>query len=284
MVGLIDFHGLKTAWRVSKPEFAVSVITFLAVLGLGIELGVLIGAGISLAIVLRRAATPNTATLGKVPDNVPKYGGTWRDTSRFENSVTPPEAIILRVDGPIFFANCTTIQNRCVDIVKNWAIIENEVAKGDMNATHPSLPTNWSPSDKDKIDDADENSTKKQEKGEDSSKKRKKRLSKFVLCLSNCDYLDLSGVHMIHMLDDILSSRQIRLALAGPHGAIRDMVKRADKAEKQHSHHMSERTFATIDSAIKGLDAVKLHHASSQQDTSEMQTAKRVDVELGESI
>ena len=51
VVGLIDFHGFKTAWRVSKPEFTVSVVTFVAVLGLGIELGVLIGAGISLAIV-----------------------------------------------------------------------------------------------------------------------------------------------------------------------------------------------------------------------------------------
>ena len=65
VVGLIDFHGFKTAWRVSKPEFTVSVVTFVAVLGLGIELGVLIGAGISLAIVLRRAASPNTATARK---------------------------------------------------------------------------------------------------------------------------------------------------------------------------------------------------------------------------
>ena len=205
--------------------------------------------------------------------------------------MTPPEAVVLRVDGPIFFANCATIQNRCVDIVKNWNIIENEIAKGDLNATHPSLPTNWN---KDENDD-DEPSTKAQEKSDKSlvrndsldekdptKMKKREKLSKFVLCLSSCDYLDLSGVHMIHMLDDILSSRHIRLALAGPHGAIRDMINRADKAEKSHSHHLSERVFGTIDSAIQGLDSVKLHHTEQSSTTQEKKSVKAGDVELGE--
>ena len=77
--------------------------------------------------------------------------------------MTPPEAVVLRVDGPIFFANCATIQNRCVDLVKNWNIIENEIAKGDLNATHPSLPTNWN-----KDENEDEPSTKAQEKSDKS--------------------------------------------------------------------------------------------------------------------
>ena len=76
VVGLVDVDAFVTSWRVFKPEFIVSSFTFISVLGLGIEIGVLMGAALSVCFALRRAAVPRVVILGRVHDQVPHAGGT----------------------------------------------------------------------------------------------------------------------------------------------------------------------------------------------------------------
>jgi high affinity sulfate transporter 1 len=64
--GLIKVKALKRIWRFSRAEFAVAAFAVLGVLGSGLLRGVLIGAVLSLLLLLRRSARPEVAELGRV--------------------------------------------------------------------------------------------------------------------------------------------------------------------------------------------------------------------------
>ena len=54
-------------WRVSRFEFSVSMVAFAAVLLLGILKGVMVAVVVSLLLLIRRAAHPHVAFLGRIP-------------------------------------------------------------------------------------------------------------------------------------------------------------------------------------------------------------------------
>ena len=65
--GLVNLRELRHVWRVSRFEFIVSMVAFAAVLLLGILKGVMVAVVFSLLLLIRRAARPNVAFLGRIP-------------------------------------------------------------------------------------------------------------------------------------------------------------------------------------------------------------------------
>ena len=64
VANLIEFHTPKHLWRTDKLDFGVYLIALLATVGLGIEEGLMVGAGISLMRIIKLASIPHTALLG----------------------------------------------------------------------------------------------------------------------------------------------------------------------------------------------------------------------------
>jgi hypothetical protein len=78
--------------------------------GAGIELGLLVGAGVSVLRIVEKAAQPHTAVLGRMPD-----GASFRNVRRFPTLAVPvPGVVIVRLDGPLFFANVALFVDRVV--------------------------------------------------------------------------------------------------------------------------------------------------------------------------
>eukprot|EP00940_MAST-03C_sp_MAST-3C-sp2_P002087 g2087.t1 len=285
VTGLIDFKSISTAYRVSRSEFWVTVGTFIGVLALGIEVGVLIGAALSVAMVLRRAAAPNMVQVGKVKSDVPHFGGTWRDTTRFKDTIKPPETVILRVDAAIFFANCGAIQAQCLKALQEWDSVTRDVGlgtkKNDAIKRHVSLPVAWEPPADDgqetkdekkdtntKVDSPSASKTKDEAPnvpltGSDVEKGTSSTITRFVLHLANVSYIDLSGLHMVHHLDEMLESRGILLGLSKPRGPVRDVLEKAsrhhvlDEGNHDPKHvPLENRIYASIDDAIDGLKKI----------------------------
>lgn len=98
--GLIDIRELRHVWRVSRYEFFVSVIGFAAVLVLGILKGVIFAVLASMLLLIRRAAHPRVAILGRIP-------GTRRfsDIQRHPDNEVFPGVLILRVEGSLLYFN-----------------------------------------------------------------------------------------------------------------------------------------------------------------------------------
>jgi len=63
---LIDFHTPQHLWRVSRPDFLVFLVAFVATLLLGIEEGILVAALLSLGVVIKQTTSPHWAMMGRL--------------------------------------------------------------------------------------------------------------------------------------------------------------------------------------------------------------------------
>jgi SulP family sulfate permease len=109
--GLIDIRELRHVWRVSRHEFLVAMVAFAAVLLLGILKGVIFAVLVSMLLVVRRAASPHVAILGRIP-------GTHRFSDIERNPDNEPirGALMFRVEASLLYFNAehvrTTLRSR----------------------------------------------------------------------------------------------------------------------------------------------------------------------------
>jgi high affinity sulfate transporter 1 len=104
--GLVNVRELRHVWRVSRYEFAVAMIAFAAVLLLGILKGVMVAVVVSLLLLLRRAASPNVAFLGRIP-------GTriFSDLERNPDNQVVPAVLVVRVEASLLYFNAEHVRD-----------------------------------------------------------------------------------------------------------------------------------------------------------------------------
>jgi SulP family sulfate permease len=98
--GLIDIKEVRHLWHVDRTDLAFLAITFAATLSLGIEQGILLGAASSLVVFIYRTTTPHLAVLGRLPGTT-----VYRNISRFDDAITTPGVLAVRVDSEFYFGN-----------------------------------------------------------------------------------------------------------------------------------------------------------------------------------
>jgi sulfate permease, SulP family len=113
VTSLFKLAELKRLWHYHKGEFAVAIAALLGVLGAGLLDGVLIGAVISLLLLLGHASQPHIAFLGRIP-------GTQRfsDVERHPDNEPTPGVLAFRVESSILYMNTEYILDTVVDRVK----------------------------------------------------------------------------------------------------------------------------------------------------------------------
>ncbi len=111
VLGLIDLATLKHVWHYNKADAAALIITFIAVLALGVEIG--IGAGVVLTIILFlwRTSRPHVAVVGRLGDSE-----TYRNVLRHPVKTCPHIAAI-RVDESLYFANTKFLEDTVLGLV-----------------------------------------------------------------------------------------------------------------------------------------------------------------------
>ena len=98
--GLIDFKEAKHLWKTDKRDFALFMITAVGTLILGIEEGIILGAVLSLLVVIYTISYPHMAVLGRSPEK-----NIYRNLDRFEDVTPIPNTLIVRLDARLYFAN-----------------------------------------------------------------------------------------------------------------------------------------------------------------------------------
>lgn len=111
VTALIDWQVVKRAWSYSRADFAAVAATIGVTLLAGVELGVLSGIIVSIALHLQKTSRPHIAVVGKVP-------GTehFRNVKR-HNVVTYPNIVSLRIDESLFFANAGYMEEAIYAII-----------------------------------------------------------------------------------------------------------------------------------------------------------------------
>ncbi|CAB4301087.1 unnamed protein product [Prunus armeniaca] len=107
VIGLVDYEEAIFLWGVNKKDFLLWTITSTTTLFLGIEIGVLVGVGVSLAFVIHESANPHIAVLGRLPGTT-----VYRNTQQYPEAYTYNGIVIVRIDAPIYFANISYIKDR----------------------------------------------------------------------------------------------------------------------------------------------------------------------------
>jgi high affinity sulfate transporter 1 len=104
--GLVNVRELRHVWRVSRFEFVVSMVAFAAVLLLGILQGVMVAVVVSLLLLIRRAAHPNVAFLGRIPGT-----RVFSDMERNPDNEEVPGALLVRVEASLLYFNVEHVRD-----------------------------------------------------------------------------------------------------------------------------------------------------------------------------
>ncbi|KAK9126897.1 hypothetical protein Scep_015743 [Stephania cephalantha] len=107
VMGLVDYDEAIFLWRVNKKDFLLWTITAITTLFFGIEIGVIVGVGFSLAFVIHESANPHVAVLGRLPGTT-----VYRNIQQYPEAYTYNGIVIVRIDAPIYFANISFIKDR----------------------------------------------------------------------------------------------------------------------------------------------------------------------------
>ena len=102
---LFDWRTLRECIRFDRADAAGWLVTFIGVLSLGVEHGIMLGIALSVGTVLWRQSRPHIAVIGRLP-------GTehFRNVHRHQVQ-TLPNTIFLRVDANLFFANWDRVRD-----------------------------------------------------------------------------------------------------------------------------------------------------------------------------
>jgi len=108
---LIDFRSIWRTWVYSRADGITAIATFLSVLLLGVQWGVLVGVILAMALHIRTTLKPHIAEVGRFP-------GTehYRDASRFVVE-TDDEVKTLRIDESLYYANARYLEDSVARIV-----------------------------------------------------------------------------------------------------------------------------------------------------------------------
>ncbi len=117
VAGLFKVSALRHLWQTNRPEFAVAIAALLGVLGSGLLRGVLIGAIISLVLLLRRASRPHVAFLGKIPG-----ARRYSDLARHPDNEPVPGLLIFRPESSIVYFNADHVRDTVADRVRADAV------------------------------------------------------------------------------------------------------------------------------------------------------------------
>lgn len=116
---LIDWHSIQKTFAFSAADAVTFVFTFLAVLVLGVESGILVGVGISFVLLIRSSSKPHIAVVGR-----------WQNSEHFRNVLrheveTLPNVLAVRIDESFYFVNSRYIETFILNQVADSEALEH---------------------------------------------------------------------------------------------------------------------------------------------------------------
>jgi SulP family sulfate permease len=116
---LIDWKGIRQTFTFSAADAVTFVFTFIAVLVLGVESGILVGIGISFVLLIRSSSKPHIAIVGR-----------WQGTEHFRSVTrheveTLPNVLAVRIDESFYFVNSRYIETYLLNEITESSELEH---------------------------------------------------------------------------------------------------------------------------------------------------------------
>jgi SulP family sulfate permease len=108
----VNVRAFRHIWHFSRTEFFVAIAALVGVLGSGPVNGVLLGAGISIILLLRQASRPRVTELARVPGT--SY---FADRSRQPDNEAVSGVVVVRCESALLYFNVDYVRDRVFEIV-----------------------------------------------------------------------------------------------------------------------------------------------------------------------
>ncbi|XP_051120883.1 sulfate transporter 3.1-like [Andrographis paniculata] len=126
MLSVIDYQSAIHLWHVDKYDFVVCLSAYIGVVFADIEVGLMLGVGLSLLRVLLFVARPRTLVLGSIP-----HSNIYRSIEQYQDTNAAKGVLILEIDAPIYFANSNYLRER----ILRWVDEEEDKLKSSKEAS-----------------------------------------------------------------------------------------------------------------------------------------------------
>lgn len=113
VTGLFKVAALRRLWTYERGEFFVAMAALFGVLSSGLLRGVLIGAIISLVLLIRRASRPHVAFLGRIPGS-----RRFSDLARHPDNEEIPGVLVVRPEASLIYFNADHVRDRVLEQVR----------------------------------------------------------------------------------------------------------------------------------------------------------------------
>jgi sulfate permease, SulP family len=117
VTGLFKVSTLKQLRRTNRTEYVVAIGALAGVLSSGLLRGVMIGAVISLVLLIRRASRPHVAFLGRIPDT-----RRFSDRERHPDNELIPGVLIFRPESGLIYFNMDHVRDTIAGRVRAEAV------------------------------------------------------------------------------------------------------------------------------------------------------------------
>jgi sulfate permease, SulP family len=104
VASLVKVKVVRRLWQVHRGEFLVAVTALAGVLWAGLLKGVLVGAVISMVLLIRRVSSPHVAFLGRIPG-----ARRYSDRERHPDNEPTPGVLAFRVESGIVYFNAENV-------------------------------------------------------------------------------------------------------------------------------------------------------------------------------
>jgi SulP family sulfate permease len=111
-LGLVQLEPLREFRAIRRNGYLLGLLTLVSVLALGVLDGVLIGVLASMLSLVHALNHPQIVVLGRDPGT-----SAWHDLERRPGGATVPSVLVVRIAGPIYFANVQRVRRRLLELV-----------------------------------------------------------------------------------------------------------------------------------------------------------------------
>ncbi|XP_042860860.1 prestin-like isoform X4 [Penaeus japonicus] len=260
----LQVNDLRRVWAISRADASIWLVSFLAVVIIDIDYGLLIGVVISLFVLLYRGQAPSTAILGSVPNT-----DVYLDIKKYSATTEVPSVSIFHFNGPLHFANSEYFRSQMLSmtgldpsaIVSTKKALEKKQSKSDL-IIDPSKENEGRGSTEKIPEDFEENANDKNDKHAVLSVPEVKWL---VVDMSKISYLDSTGGKLIAQLGKEYKEAGIELILASVSESVLDSLEKCGTLKTIttdqifHTIHDAVTVLTVLDqSAVSGSSCTKL--------------------------
>jgi sulfate permease, SulP family len=137
---IIVARKLKQVRLESRVEFLLGVLTFFGVLLTDVLEGMMMGLLASLVWFIYRSTRPHLSSLGRVPGRTDIFS----DISRHPENLAVPGMLILRLNGPLFYANAQSTRERMKALLEETdpsprAVLFDAAAQDELDVTSADI-------------------------------------------------------------------------------------------------------------------------------------------------